>query len=142
MEDPVDASPAEKKPGRAEAAKILLVEDEMVIAQMIQIFLEDSPHHVTFVDNGKDAVTAFKKQKFDLVLMDLQLPVMDGHTATREIRNWESEQGLDPSTIIALSANVTIEEIDRCMEAGCTTHLPKPVHKSVLLETIDGYLSR
>jgi hypothetical protein len=69
-------------------------------------------------------------------LMDMEMPVMDGYTATRTIRQWERERGLAPTPVIALTAYARAEEMKKSLEAGCDAHLSKPVRKAALLETI------
>ena len=76
---------------------------------------------------------------YDLVLMDIQMPVMDGYAATRAIRAWEQEQGRPPVPILALTANALQGEVQRSLEAGCTAHLTKPIRKARLLEAIQLY---
>jgi CheY-like chemotaxis protein len=72
--------------------------------------------------------------------MDVQMPIMDGHEATRMIRAWEVESGKPRTPIISLTAHAIKEEIDKCMAAGCDTHLSKPVKKGDLIETISRYV--
>ena len=74
--------------------------------------------------------------RYDLVLMDVEMPVMDGYTATRAIRQWESTLGRAPTPIVALTAYARPEDAQHCREAGCTTHLGKPVRKAQLIQTI------
>ncbi|MGH8638280.1 MAG: response regulator, partial [Burkholderiales bacterium] len=76
------------------------------------------------------------RQRFDLVLMDIQMPVMDGLDATRAIRRLEREQGRNPTPIVALTANARPSDIQRSRDAGCDGHLSKPVSKRALLSTI------
>jgi len=71
--------------------------------------------------------------------MDVQMPVMDGRQATRTIREWERQQGRQPTPVIALTAHAIREEIDMCVEAGCDAHLSKPVKKSTLISTIQNF---
>jgi CheY-like chemotaxis protein len=73
--------------------------------------------------------------------MDVQMPIMDGHEATRAIRMMEAESGRQPTSIIALTAHAIKEEIDKCMAAGCDTHVGKPIKKSTLLSVIEDYVS-
>ena len=75
-------------------------------------------------------------EEYDLILMDMQMPVMDGYTATQSIRTWERDQGAAPTPIVALTANALKEDIQKSLDAGCTTHLTKPIRKAVLLDTI------
>jgi len=73
--------------------------------------------------------------------MDMQMPVMDGYTATREIRKWESKNGIKPTPIIALTAHALKEEEEESLEAGCTAHISKPVKKAPFLETIYKHIN-
>ncbi len=68
------------------------------------------------------------------------MPVMDGHTATREIRRWEQENGREPTPIIALTAHAVKEDMEKSLTAGCNTHLSKPIKKTTLLQAIDRFL--
>src|SRR3989475_10821152 len=92
-----------------------------------------SPHHLDLADNGAIAVAKFRARGFDLVLMDMQMPVLDGYAATRKIRQWEEEIGRPPTPIIALTAFALQEEIRKSLDAGCTAHLTKPSKKATLL---------
>jgi len=71
--------------------------------------------------------------------MDIQMPVMDGYTATRTIREWEKQQKAAPTTIVALTAYSFTEDAQKCLDAGCTSYLNKPIKKQKLLETIARY---
>jgi PAS domain S-box-containing protein len=121
--------------------EILLVEDSKDNQLLIQAYLKGLPHTLTFAENGIKAVEAFKTKKFDLVLMDVQMPVMDGHTATRCIRKWEIENGLDSTPIVALTANAFEEDVVASKNAGCTEHVAKPLKKVKLLALLDKYSS-
>jgi CheY-like chemotaxis protein len=82
-----------------------------------------------------------KAEPYDLVLMDIQMPVVDGYKATRAIRQWEREQRLVPASIIALTASALGDAARRSLEAGCDAHLTKPVKKASLIETIREFAS-
>ena len=82
----------------------------------------------------------FKSKPYDLVLMDVQMPIMDGHTATREIRAYETEQGTAAIPVIALTAHAIKEDMERSIEAGCSAHLTKPIKKQTLLTALSEYL--
>lgn len=86
--------------------------------------------------NGAQALEQFKNGTYDLVLMDMQMPVMDGLEATAAIRQWEREQHRTPTPIIALTANAFKEEADKSLAAGCTAHITKPIKKKTLLAVI------
>jgi CheY-like chemotaxis protein len=117
------------------------VEDSKDNRFLVQAYLKSTPYQVDIAENGEVGVHKFTTGKYDLVLMDLQMPVMDGYTATKAIREWESGQATKPTPIIALSASALVEAVQRSLEAGCTDHVTKPVKKSLLLEIIDKYTS-
>ncbi|HMU31795.1 MAG TPA: response regulator, partial [Nitrospira sp.] len=81
----------------------------------------------------------FQNGHYDLILMDMQMPVMDGLTATRTIRRWEQEQGLPAVQIVALTALALKEESARIFEAGCNAHMTKPLKRTTLLELLSAY---
>jgi PAS domain S-box-containing protein len=118
---------------------ILLVDDSQDNRLLVEIFLSKTGHKLTSAENGKIAVEQFKTRKFNLVLMDMHMPVMDGYTATREIRNWEKEQDLKPAWIIALTANALKEDEQKSLEAGCDEHLTKPIKKTRLIGAINHF---
>ncbi|GAB6040489.1 hybrid sensor histidine kinase/response regulator [Endothiovibrio diazotrophicus] len=116
---------------------ILLVEDAEDNVILLQSFLRSTPHQVEVARNGHEAVEMRKRACFDLVLMDIQMPVMDGYTATRVIRQWEREQGIDPVPIYALTAYALNGDAEKSFAAGCNAHLSKPISKKTLLESIN-----
>lgn len=120
--------------------KILLVEDNPDNRLLIQAYLKKMPYDIVEAENGEIALSLFKKDNFDLVLMDVQMPVMDGHTATRLIREYEITHSKQQTPIISLTAHAIKEEIDKCFDAGCNMHLSKPVKKALLNEMIKDLL--
>jgi PAS domain S-box-containing protein len=116
--------------------KILLAEDSPDNRQLIEAYLKNLPYGVDVAENGQVAIAKFMRSRYDLVLMDVQMPVMDGYTAVRRIRQWEREQGCAPTPIAALTASALEEDVRNSIEAGCTTHLSKPIKKSRLLAAI------
>jgi signal transduction histidine kinase/CheY-like chemotaxis protein len=118
---------------------ILLVDDNPDNRLLVKAYLKKTPYMVDEADNGQVAIEMFKQGAYDLILMDVQMPVMDGHQATRNIRAWENENNKTPVPIIALTAHAIKEEIDKCMDAGCDTHLSKPVKKFTLIQTLNEY---
>ncbi len=117
--------------------KILLADDSGDNRALIAAFLKDSPHTVEGVENGARAVERFKDASYDLVLMDLQMPVMDGDEATREIRRFERENLRPHTPIVALSAAVFSESVAQSLAAGCDEHIGKPVKRAMLLDVIN-----
>jgi CheY-like chemotaxis protein/nitrogen-specific signal transduction histidine kinase len=116
--------------------RILLVEDLEDNRDVVRLFLKDTPYQLDMAENGAIGVQRFQAGSYDLVFMDMQMPVMDGLEATATIRRWEQEQQRQPTPIISLTANAFQEEIDKCMAGGCTAHLSKPIKKRVLLQAI------
>ncbi len=121
-------------------APILLVEDNEDNRLLINAYLKKTTFEVEEAENGQIAVDKFSQGEYSLVLMDVQMPVMDGHTATREIRRWEKENGREATPIIALTAHAVKEDMDKSLQAGCNSHLTKPVKKATLLQTIDRFM--
>jgi two-component system, sensor histidine kinase and response regulator len=116
---------------------VLLVEDNPVNQKVAVRFLERMGCHVRIADNGAEAVKAYQEGRFDLILMDLQMPVMDGLMATRRIREIENGQRMTP--IVALTANAMSGQINLCMEAGMNAFLTKPLEIARLHETLELY---
>jgi CheY-like chemotaxis protein len=99
-------------------------------------YLEDTPYRVEIAETGAIACEKFKSGYYDLVLMDRQMPVMDGLTATRTIRAWEQANDRPPTPIIALTASALKGDREMCLAAGCTAFLTKPIKQEVLLQAI------
>ncbi|MFC1859204.1 PAS domain S-box protein [Thermodesulfobacteriota bacterium] len=118
---------------------ILLVDDSEDNRQLIQAYLKKLPYQIDLAENGKIAVEKFMTGEYDLVLMDLQMPVMDGYEATRKIREWEKAHRDEIIPIIALTAHAFHEDGQKSINSGCTDHLTKPIKKMVLLENIQKY---
>jgi two-component system, sensor histidine kinase and response regulator len=127
---------AEPINGDSSEMRILLAEDAPDNRLLIQAYLRRSAYQIDIAENGKIAVEKFTTQPYDLVLMDIQMPELDGLDATRMIREWERAHDLAPSPIIALSAAVLDEDVKRALAAGCTSHIGKPVKKQVILDAI------
>ncbi len=120
---------------------ILVVDDSEDNILLVRAFLKKSAHCLTFAHNGEEAVNKITSgERFDLVLMDVQMPVMDGYTATRAIRAWERSNQRLPVPVIALTAHAFAENERQTMEAGCSEHLTKPITKPRLLAAIDRYV--
>ncbi len=126
-------------PERTGPLRILLVEDLEDNRDVIALFLKDKPYTIEMAEQGLEAVEKFKASRYDLVLMDIQMPQMDGYAATAAIRQWEQEQHRAPTPIVALTANAFQEELDKSLAAGCDAHLTKPIKKQPLLEAICRY---
>ncbi|MBF0422540.1 MAG: response regulator [Magnetococcales bacterium] len=114
-------------------ARILLVEDNEINQQVARELLEDEGLTVHIANNGEEAVAAVRSDHYDAVLMDLQMPVMDGFTASRTIRADGRFQNLP---IIAMTANAMAGDRERCLDAGMNEHVSKPIHPPTLFETL------
>lgn len=119
--------------------RILLVEDSPDNQLLVRAYLTPTDYFLDVAEHGAIALDKFKSVHYDVILMDVQMPVMDGYAATRAIRSWERDHDLPPTPIIALTALALKEEGVRIFEAGCNTHLTKPVKKSTLLEVLRAY---
>lgn len=127
--------PDRAEPGAANALDILLAEDNPVNSLLASRLLELQGHRVSLARDGRQAVQAFERQRFDAILMDLQMPVMDGLAATIAIRRRERGSGRR-TPIIALTAEAIEPSRQRCVEAGMDALLAKPIDPGQLMETI------
>lgn len=118
------------------ALRILLAEDSPDNCLITVAYLEDTPYQLQIADTGAIAFEMFAAGAYDLVLMDRQMPVMDGLTATRKIRAWEIANNRPPVPIIALTASALKGDREMCLAAGCTAFLTKPIKQEVLLQAI------
>ncbi len=116
--------------------RILLTEDSPDNCTITLAYLEGAPYTVEVAENGAVACEMFRTGNYDLVLMDRQMPIMDGLEATRNIRAWESLSGRDPVPIIALTASALKGDRETCIAAGCSAFLTKPIRQAVLLQAI------
>ncbi len=121
------------------ALKILMAEDSPDNVTIALAYLEDTPYRVDVAETGLIACEMFKAEHYDLVLMDRQMPAMDGLTATRTLRAWEKAHGRLPTPIIALTASALKGDRETCLAAGCTAYLTKPIKQDVLLNAIRDY---
>lgn len=120
------------------STRILLAEDNLVNQEIIKSMLEARGHHVTLVDNGAAAASAARSSTgFDLILMDVQMPIMDGLSATQAIRSAEKDERRSPIPIIGLTANALAEDVDRCLRAGMGDHVAKPIEWAGLFAAME-----
>ncbi|OYU75362.1 MAG: hypothetical protein CFE32_14580 [Alphaproteobacteria bacterium PA3] len=117
---------------------ILLAEDHLVNQRVIAMILEPHGIALTIAQNGQEAVELWQNAHFDLVLMDMQMPIMDGLSATKRIREIERSDGLRRTPIAMVSANAMKEHITQSFWAGCDFHIAKPVTPETLLKGIDA----
>jgi len=122
--------------GPLPALHILLVEDSPDNRTITLAYLRDTPYRIEIAENGAIAYEKFTAGQYDLVLMDRQMPVMDGLTATRAIRKWEGANHRPCTPIVALTASALKGDQEECVAAGCTAYLTKPIKQEVLLQAI------
>ncbi|MFP4474943.1 MAG: response regulator [Desulfatibacillaceae bacterium] len=124
--------------------RILVAEDYPTSRRVAQKHLASAGYQVDVVDDGRQAVDAFASRHYDLVLMDVQMPVLDGYEATREIRALEAERAGEPEAVtgvpvIAMTAHVSHGEKDQCLDAGMNDHIGKPLGKRELLDLVERW---
>lgn len=122
-------------------SKILLVEDSLVNQMVAQEFLEELVGTVTIANNGEEAVALSAEDTFDIILMDCQMPVMDGFAATQAIRARELEQGAGQIPIVALTANAFASDKEKCIASGMSDFLSKPFMPDDFEEMIGKWMS-
>ena len=122
--------------------RILLAEDSEDNQKLIETYLKRTPHTLVVVQDGEEAVKRTRIERYDLILMDIQMPIMDGYEATRTIRTREEKSGADPTPILALTAHALEGDARKSLDAGCDGHLTKPIKKARLLEALAEYEKR
>ncbi len=118
---------------------LLLCEDNEVNVMVIEAMLAEQGHRIEVASNGLFGVEMFRRQSYDLVLMDVQMPGMDGHSATRELRRIEAEEGRPRTPVIALTAHAFASDAQASLAAGCDDHLSKPVSQAALLQLLQRW---
>ena len=129
---------ADRVSRRPTSSRVLLVEDSEANTIVLRGMLESAGYSVDCVENGKAALEAVQDKRYALVLMDLRMPVMDGHEATRRIRALDTPHSKTP--IVAMTAGVVREELEKFLKAGADAYVTKPVVKSDLLRMVSNWL--
>jgi len=120
---------------------ILVVEDNMVNQKLIKIILDKMGCDVTVASNGLEAITAFRNNRFDLIFMDINMPVMDGCEATREILQIEKAKKLPHTPIIALTANIQKGDRERFLSIGMDDYIPKPITQHMVESAMSNFIA-
>ena len=131
-------APAAARPPAPHRMNILLAEDNAVNQKLVVRLLERSGHTVRVASNGREAVRFFAEDRYDAVLMDVQMPEMDGLEATRLIRQWESGTG-HRAPVIALTAHAMAGDKEMCLDAGMDAYLSKPIDPKTLADTLANF---
>ncbi len=116
---------------------VLVVEDNRVNQIVAKNMIAETGSTCDIANNGREACDAVRNGKYDVILMDCQMPEMDGYEATDLIRKWERGQGKKRIPIIALTANATKEDVQKCLDAGMDAYCSKPINPQTLFETIN-----
>ncbi|MFK0298865.1 ATP-binding protein [Brevundimonas sp. NPDC090276] len=127
---------------RAQPLRVLLADDHPANRKVIEVMLSATAMELVAVEDGAQALEAFQREAFDLVLMDMQMPVMDGLTATKAIRAFETQHGRVRTPILMLTANAMTEHVEAGRAAGADGHLTKPLTLAALFEGIDQVMMR
>jgi signal transduction histidine kinase len=121
--------------------RILLADDSEDNRTLIRYYLKKLPYDLDFAENGEAALRKFQTERYDLVLMDLQMPILDGYEAVRAMRGLERERHRPPTPIVALTAHAMDEKLGRCLAEGCNAFVTKPVTRAQLLEVMGAQFS-
>lgn len=124
---------------KIENIRMLVAEDNPMNRRVVELLLAQSGVQITFAENGREAVEIFTTRTFDLVLMDLQMPIMGGLAAMQAIREWERQNGKPRTPVLAVSANATDDHVHEAKEAGADDHVAKPIVRETLFEAIARY---
>ncbi|MNT02078.1 Sensory/regulatory protein RpfC [compost metagenome] len=127
---------------REQPLRVLLADDHPANRKVIEIMLGATAMELVAVEDGAQALETFKRESFDLVLMDMQMPVMDGLTATAAIRAFEAQDGRARTPILMLTANAMAEHVEAGRAAGADGHLTKPLTLAALFDGIDQAMTR
>ncbi|MFZ9407970.1 MAG: response regulator [Burkholderiaceae bacterium] len=135
---PSSPGPVPATPKACAPLRILVAEDNPTNQLLLKVMLQRQGHQVTVAQHGLEALEQFALHSFDVILMDMQMPRMDGLDTTREIRRREKGQGLAETPIIAITANAMTGDREKCLEAGMNDYLPKPVKLADLIVRLQG----
>jgi signal transduction histidine kinase/CheY-like chemotaxis protein len=129
-------SAADDSPAGLDPLRILLVEDNINNQMLFKYYLKNFGHSIDVAENGYEGSEKFKANRYDVIFMDLAMPVMDGYQSTQAIRRWEAEQGFAGVPIIALTADALKGREQKSLAAGCTDHITKPFTRHQILEVL------
>ena len=123
-----------------EKVKILLCEDNEINMRVAAMILKKLNIEIDFAENGQEAINKFLHIKYDVILMDCMMPVLDGYEATLKIREIEAQQGLKRTPIIALTANSTKEDMEKCLDTGMDDFIGKPIKREFVEDKLRKWL--
>ncbi|MFP5257894.1 MAG: PAS domain S-box protein, partial [Acidobacteriota bacterium] len=138
---PQSAPQCPLRPGKGRGGSVLLVEDSPSNVEVMRLMLEDTSFDVAWAPSGEAALALLEEKSFDIVLMDVEMPGMDGYETTRALRRQEQEQGRARTPVVALTAHAFEEHRQHSIEAGCDDFQVKPIPKARLLSVLETWLS-
>jgi CheY-like chemotaxis protein len=142
LENRPDDDPEDHAEPTVGGFRVLVAEDNTISTKVIKGMLSKLGLQATSVQNGHQAVEAVKSGQYDLVLMDCEMPELDGFTAAQQIREWEKSRGRPALPIVALTAHILPEHRERSRRAGMNAHIAKPVELAQLREQIEYWVGR
>ncbi|WP_320174974.1 response regulator [Maridesulfovibrio sp.] len=125
--------------GAVRPLNILLAEDCENNVLLVQLYLKKFPYSIDVAENGSEAFELFQRKEYDVVLMDIEMPVTDGYEATTLMRGFEKEHSREKTPIVAVTAHALPENEDKAYEVGCDYFLTKPVRKADLISAVQKY---
>ena len=126
---------------RAMATRCLIVDDSEDNRTLIRYYLRKLPYDLDFAEDGEAALRRFETERYDLVLLDVQMPILDGYYSVRAMRRFEEKDRRPPTPIVALTAHAMDEKLQRCLREGCTAFVTKPVTRAQLVAVMEKHLS-
>jgi CheY-like chemotaxis protein len=139
MIDRALSAPSPSADGRR--ARVLVADDHATNRRVVELMLAPANVDLTLVGDGAQALDAVASERFDLILMDVQMPVLDGLSAIRAIRRHEAERGLERTPILALSAHALPEHVEMSLKSGADGHVTKPLQAKTLLDAVANALA-
>jgi CheY-like chemotaxis protein len=136
------ATSAETREQPARRARLLVVEDSESSRAMVCDHLREENFEFEEAENGAIAVERARATRYDLILMDIMMPMMDGYEAIRRIRQWEESHGFARTPIIAFTGSSFEEDVQRALASGANLHVSKPIRKEALVEAIQSLIRR
>ncbi|OLS23364.1 MAG: Signal transduction histidine-protein kinase BarA [Candidatus Heimdallarchaeota archaeon LC_3] len=121
---------------KKEVLKILIVDDLPDNLELLELCMKDLSPKVDRAENGKQAISLIKKNEYDIVFMDLRMPILDGYSAMKHIREWEKQENKDQLLIVAVTAYSMDYEYEKSLQAGFSDFLTKPISKELIKEVV------
>jgi CheY-like chemotaxis protein len=128
-------------PALSRSARVLVADDHATNRRLVELMLSPAQVEIMMVSDGAQAVQAAEAQGFDLILMDVQMPVLDGLSAIRAIRQMEADRAIGRTPIVALSAHALDEHVQMSLAAGADRHVTKPIRAEALLQAVRDSLA-